>query len=447
VRRSNGFQFLSLILACLGSASWSSAVDLGTETSWFASIALWLTAAGCAVFSMKANRRDRSNLVRHLRQAAMAIRPGQADCNAKSIEAETFSAAVDNLVATSRAQTMEEAARIRELEMSLKAVSLERDRAAAMVNELSNAVRNASGAVAPSGALNAVAQAPATPQVFGGGIGQPPAMKYDDSEDVAAGLAREVLRMKRDFISMVSHELRTPLASIKAYTEMLIDDEAVDAHSQREFYTVISTEAARLGQAIDNVLSLSRLEAGLITPVFSSADLNQVVREAVEAVNGMAESKNLNMQVQLAPGAKADHCDRGMLAQAVTNLVSNAVKFTPISGSVTVRTAMDPHRGTVTLEVEDTGAGIAPKDYAVFFDRSYSSDTEMGKRGGPGSGVGLVLAQQVVESVHGGKMIVHSDPGKGSTVGFELQAAHVDTESNKPANAPVEPEAGLRTKR
>lgn len=427
MRRANGYQILSFILACLGAAAWSSAVDLDVEAFRFAAIALMLTAAACAALSMRANRRERSKLVRHLRTAAMAIRPSQTEFNVTLVEAESFGAAVDCLIAAARAQSFDEQARIRELEIAVKAISLERDRAQAMVAELAGAVREVTPAAQPAlkpGELPSIPLEVASPFAFLS-TAHPHAAEKDDNVAVAAGLAQEVLRMKRDFISMVSHELRTPLASIRAYTEMLIDGEAIDEQSEREFYTVISTESSRLSQAIDNVLSLSRLEAGLVMPSLVITDLNSAVSEAVENVRSMAESKHLNFQFHRCDGQILTRGDARMLAQAITNLVSNAVKFTPLGGNVTVRTGWDAKRGKAQFEVEDTGPGLDPKDYAVFFDRSYTSEDEMGRRGGPGSGVGLVLAQQVVEAVHGGKMIIQSSPGKGCCVGFELETAEV----------------------
>src|SRR5213075_1705964 len=128
---------------------------------------------------------------------------------------------------------------------------------------------------------------------------------------------KEVAEMKNDFVSNVSHELRTPLASIKAYVELLIDGEADDEKTKREFYEVIQNEANRLGRLIDNILNISRIEAGLATVDRKPQSLTAIVREAMDVIAPQASQKGLRVVERLAPVSHQTSADREMLYQAV----------------------------------------------------------------------------------------------------------------------------------
>jgi two-component system phosphate regulon sensor histidine kinase PhoR len=229
---------------------------------------------------------------------------------------------------------------------------------------------------------------------------------------------KELSAMKNEFVSMVSHELRTPLASIKAYIEMLIDGEAVDAGTQREFYEIIQNEANRLGRLIDNILNISRIEAGLARINRKPHDLGAILREAIEVIAPHAAQKRIT--IEGSPGAEACHvaADHDMLYQAVLNLLSNAVKYTPEGGSIAVQLVSDPGRGKVLIRIIDTGVGIPPKDLPFIFDKFYRA--EANKRIAPGTGLGLSLVRHIVETVHGGRVSVESHVGCGSCFVIEL---------------------------
>ena len=229
---------------------------------------------------------------------------------------------------------------------------------------------------------------------------------------------KEVAQMKNDFVSNVSHELRTPLASIKAYVELLIDGEADDERTKREFYEVIQNEANRLGRLIDNILNLSRIESGLVKVERQPQSLAVVVKEALEVIAPQAAQKRIELVEQLTPVFYQAMADRDMLYQAVLNLLSNAVKYTPEGGRVTVRTEVDEARRKVVARVTDTGVGIPAKDLPLVFDKFYRSGAN--SRMAQGTGLGLALVKHVIETVHGGRMIAESQVGKGSCFGFEL---------------------------
>jgi len=230
---------------------------------------------------------------------------------------------------------------------------------------------------------------------------------------------KEVAEMKNDFVSNVSHELRTPLASIKAYVEMLIDGEAEDERTQREFYEVIQNEANRLSRLIDNILNISRIESGLVKVNKQPQSLTVIMKEAMEVIAPQAKLKNITVEEHLTPVFYQTMADRDMLYQAVLNLLSNAVKYTSDGGMIAVQTLVDEAKRRVIARISDTGVGIPAKDLPFVFDKFYRAEanSHMAK----GTGLGLSLVKHIVETVHRGRLFVESQVGKGSCFGFELE--------------------------
>lgn len=229
---------------------------------------------------------------------------------------------------------------------------------------------------------------------------------------------KEVAEMKNDFVSNVSHELRTPLASIKAYVEMLIDGEADDEKTQRDFYEVIQSEANRLGRLIDNILNISRIESGLVKINKQPLSLTVILKEAIEVITPQAKLKQITLDEQLTPVFYQTHADHDMLYQAVLNLLSNSVKYTPEGGKITLQTRVDETTRKVIARISDTGVGIPPKDLPFVFDKFYR--VEANNRMAKGTGLGLSLVKHIIETVHRGRIFVESEVGKGSTFGFEI---------------------------
>ncbi len=232
---------------------------------------------------------------------------------------------------------------------------------------------------------------------------------------------REVARAKNDFVSHVSHELRTPLASIKAYVEMLIDGEADDDRTRREFHEVIQNEANRLGRLIDDILNISRIESGLAKINKQPVSPMLVMKQAIEVILPQARAKNIAVEETLGASLYLVQADKDMLYQAVLNLLSNAVKYTPEGGKVSVRLDVDEAARTLTCRVVDNGAGIPEKDLPHVFEKFYR--VEANNKLAKGTGLGLPLVKQIVEQVHRGTMFVESAVGKGSTFGFTLSLA------------------------
>ncbi len=229
---------------------------------------------------------------------------------------------------------------------------------------------------------------------------------------------KEVAEMKNDFVSNVSHELRTPLASIRAYVEMLIDGEASDDKTRREFYDVIHNEANRLGRLIDNILNISRIESGLVKVNKRPQSLTMILKEAIEVIVPQARQKQIALNETISPAVYQTLADRDMLYEAVLNLLSNAIKYTPEGGTVSVDTAVDEARKKVIARISDTGVGIPQKDLPYIFDKFFR--VEANNRMAKGTGLGLSLVRHIIETVHHGRLFVESTVGKGSTFGFEL---------------------------
>jgi two-component system phosphate regulon sensor histidine kinase PhoR len=229
---------------------------------------------------------------------------------------------------------------------------------------------------------------------------------------------KEISRMKTEFVSNVSHELKTPLASIKAYIEMLMDGEAQDEQTQTEFYEVISSETNRLHRLIENILNISRIESGVVKVVREPLNITGVIRQAVDVAVPQAKQKDIELAARLAPVYYQVEADHDMIYQAALNLISNAVKYTPEGGEVEVSVSLDERRGVVICEVSDTGMGIPEQALPHIFDKFYRVDKN--KKAAKGTGLGLALVKQIIETVHDGKLSVASREGKGSTFSFEL---------------------------
>ena len=229
---------------------------------------------------------------------------------------------------------------------------------------------------------------------------------------------REISAMKSDFVSKASHELRTPLSSIRAYVEMLVDGEANDELKRQEFYRVIHNETERLGRLIDNMLNISRIEAGIVQIDRENVDIKALVNRAIHTLEPQAKEKKISLHTRLAAVDLCVEGDADMLYQVVLNLVSNAVKYTPDSGRVTIGGDSDNLTRSVLVTVSDTGLGIPPDSLPKLFDKFYR--VENYKRVAKGTGLGLSLCKHIVETVHHGQIGVESKLGMGSKFWFSV---------------------------
>ncbi len=249
---------------------------------------------------------------------------------------------------------------------------------------------------------------------------------FDDADQVCGVVTilhditreKEISQMKNEFVSHVSHELKTPLASITAYAEMLVDGEAADEKTRNEFYSIIQSQAQRLNRLIEDILSISRIESGLIKVNKEPVSTALIVRDAVQMIKSYAAEKDIKVEDQTAVVFDQVNADKDMVSQVVINLLSNAVKYTPNGGKVTVNSEVDESRQVVRVTITDTGVGIPPEEQSYIFDKFYR--VKANNKCAKGTGLGLNLVKQIVERVHEGQVFVKSEVGKGSSFGFEL---------------------------
>jgi GAF domain-containing protein len=221
---------------------------------------------------------------------------------------------------------------------------------------------------------------------------------------------------KSQFLANMSHELRTPLNAILGYTELILDNiygETPD--KMREVLDRLQANGKHLLGLINDVLDLSKIEAGQLTLDLADYSLKEVVHTVFTAVESLATGKKLALTVDVAPSLPRGHGDERRLTQVLLNLVGNAIKFTD-RGEVAIKATMSD--GSFTVAVRDTGPGIAESDQDKIFGEFQQADNAATKRKG-GTGLGLSIAKRII-GMHGGRIWVESDVGKGSMFAFTI---------------------------
>ncbi len=236
---------------------------------------------------------------------------------------------------------------------------------------------------------------------------------------------REVDAMKDDLLSLVSHELRTPLASMMAYAEALLMEGMVETEAERrEYLEVIRSEGERLSRLINDVLDLTKMQAGKMEYHFGEHDLNEVLKHAISVERGLADKKKLSLTFEPAGGLPAIRADKDRLIQVACNVLSNAIKYTEEGGSVTVSTAFRPAAASgpavVEARVRDTGIGIPAEQIHKVWSRFEQVESVRHHTGG--TGLGMPICRQIIEEGHGGRIWLESKVGEGTTVFFTLPA-------------------------
>lgn len=230
-------------------------------------------------------------------------------------------------------------------------------------------------------------------------------------EQVQAGA-----QAQRDFVANVSHELKTPLTSIQGFAQAILEGAVGDAEGLRRAARVIHEESDRLRRLVEDLLDLARLDARQVSFVRAPLDLNGLLTSVLERISLRAADKGVRLENEL-PAYPSLVGDGDRLAQVFTNLVDNAVKFTPAGGSVRLRGEVSGGRAVV--HVEDGGPGIPAGELSRIFERFYQLDKA--RRGGEGRGVGLGLAisREIVQA-HDGRLTVRSRTGEGSRFSVDL---------------------------
>jgi protein-histidine pros-kinase len=241
------------------------------------------------------------------------------------------------------------------------------------------------------------------------------------AEDLQVQTAQEASRLKSEFLANMSHELRTPLNAIIGFAELMHDGKAgvVSAH-QQEYLGDILTSSRHLLQLINDVLDLSKVEAGKMEFRPEPVDLAKLVREVKDILRTMAAKKQIRVEATIDAGATGVTVDPAKLKQVLYNYLSNAIKFTLDGGQVVVR-VMPEGQEAFRLEVEDTGIGIRSEDLHRLFIEFQQLDASMAKEHA-GTGLGLALTKRIVEA-QGGRVEARSELGKGSLFSAVLPRA------------------------
>jgi PAS domain S-box-containing protein len=222
---------------------------------------------------------------------------------------------------------------------------------------------------------------------------------------------RNIDRMKSSFVAMASHELRTPLTAIKGFVSTLLHDDNFRQEERQEFYSIIDQECDRLTRLINDLLNTARIDSGQsLKPDYATVDMNLVLEKCVMIQRQTIRGHTLVLEVpEKLPDVIGDVDN---LDQIVTNVVGNAIKYSPNGGTVTVRGVRDGD--DLLISISDQGLGIPPDHLGKVFERFHRVNNEDNRKI-YGTGLGLYLVKHLVEQVHMGKIWVESELGKGST--------------------------------
>ena len=237
------------------------------------------------------------------------------------------------------------------------------------------------------------------------GVGDCALMVFHDITEL-----KRLERMRSEFVANVSHELKTPLTTLRGAAETLLDGALSDPKNARAFVTAIKEEAERLHRLVEDLLSIARVESKSSELRKQPILLGPFLEELASRYRPLAERQGVTLSVEPVASGLQVQADRDQLAQAVGNLLENAVKYNQPNGRIQVRASAST--GTVTLEVEDTGIGIPPENLPRIFERFYRVDKARSRETG-GTGLGLAIVKHVAES-HGGSVRAESRPNQGS---------------------------------
>lgn len=244
---------------------------------------------------------------------------------------------------------------------------------------------------------------------------------------------RRLEKIRKDFVANVSHELRTPLTSIKGYVEALLDGAKDDPVASAKFLEIILKQSDRLNLIIEDLLELSKIESGRVSLKEEPLELRSVVDRTLSMIKPIADKKRHRLVTSVDPSLPPVAGDEGRLVQVLTNLLDNAIKYTPEGGTIEVRAKLVPPIGNaepaaraIDLSVADTGIGIPEEDRPRVFERFYRVDKARSRELG-GTGLGLAIVKHIVEG-HRGQVWVEANHPQGSrfVVRLPIRAAAHD---------------------
>lgn len=239
----------------------------------------------------------------------------------------------------------------------------------------------------------------------------------------------ELERTKADFMAMLVHDLRSPLAGIKDVIEFIRELEKTKESLTPDHFTLLAASqesAERMLQLINNLLDISKFEAGKITLHKEPVEMSLVIDRAVKQIDFQYRQKSISLHVDVKDDVGRAHIDAGKVGQVVMNLLSNALKFTPNGGHVQIVAereeakvaGLDQNQEVISVTVKDTGMGIPPEELPTVFERYKQASTAKRVRQ-KGTGLGLAICKLIVEA-HGGTVGVESEPGKSTTFRFTI---------------------------
>jgi signal transduction histidine kinase len=238
---------------------------------------------------------------------------------------------------------------------------------------------------------------------------------------------KELDRMKQDFMSSVTHELRSPLTAIKGYVNLILEGKTgALSEKQSSYLTIVRNNTARLGRFINDILDLAKIEAGMMDIKAEPIKVHTVSGEIVALMNSIAEERKIKLILDVPEALPEIMADSDRIGQIITNLLGNALKFTPEGGSITV---LGREKGDfIEMGVADTGIGMPKEALNKIFSKFEQVTENKGKsRGSKGTGLGLAIARGLVLS-HGGKIWVESELNKGTTFFFTLSKKYAPKE-------------------
>jgi signal transduction histidine kinase len=234
---------------------------------------------------------------------------------------------------------------------------------------------------------------------------------------------------KSDFVSFVAHELKTPMTSIKGFADLILGGAVGPINDmQKQFLGTIRNNVERMATLVSDLSDVARLESGRMRLDMAPVDFNQVVDEVARSTRSMVEGKKQKLIQNLMPELPAVQADQIRLSQVLTNLVSNAHKYTPEGGEIVLTAAREPAGNgqaagdVLHVSVKDNGIGISPDDQKKLFQKFFRAEDRLAREMAPGTGLGLNIVKNLVE-MQGGQIWFESEYRKGSTFHFTLPLA------------------------
>ncbi|MBI5517127.1 MAG: PAS domain-containing protein [Deltaproteobacteria bacterium] len=228
---------------------------------------------------------------------------------------------------------------------------------------------------------------------------------------------RRLERIRRDFVANVSHELRTPVAAVRAATETLLSGALDRADTAREFVGIVDRHAERLHRLVEDLLELSRLESGEVRHLPEPVRLRDAVTRALELFSLAVKARGTRLTASVDPAVDCVEATAHALEHILSNLVDNAIKYSP--EGATVRVTAAPHGDRVRLSVVDTGPGVEARHLPRLFERFYRADKSRSRDLG-GTGLGLAIVKHLAEAI-GATVSVESTPGEGTSFHVDLR--------------------------